>query len=155
MPIYVNEKAVGILYGVIKLDKIIEKYSAMAEELDAQLFVYEKESGDLIIDTVHSELGNISFLKDRVYNKGYSYEEMRRNDKGFTSFVSAYRDENMHMHYSLIEEFDWMIAMARYDSQVFAATERLTNSLLIVFLVMLFIIVVYIKFSSCIYVNCI
>ena len=76
MPITVDGDTVGVLYGVIKLDKLGERYSQMAEELDAQLFVYDKENGDLVIDTIHNELGNISFLKDRKYNDNYSYEEM-------------------------------------------------------------------------------
>ena len=39
VPIKVNGDTVGVLYGVIKLDTIGEKYNAMASELDAQLFV--------------------------------------------------------------------------------------------------------------------
>lgn len=144
VPIRVNDKVVGILYGVIKLDKIGARYNEMAQEFDAQLFVYDKETGELIIDTIHDELGNISFLKDRTYNHGYSYEQMIRSDKGFSSFESAYRDENMHMHYSTIEELGWVISMARYDSQVFDATHELSNTLIFVFVMMLLIVIGYI-----------
>lgn len=144
VPINVNGDTVGILYGVIDLGKITQKYSGMAQELDAQLFVYEKVTGDLVIDTVHDKLGNISFLKDRKYAKNYSYEEMISTDKGFTSFVSAYRDENMHLHYSTIDDIGWMIALARYDSQVFATTNILLSVLLLVFVCMLLIIGAYI-----------
>ena len=110
----------GILYGVINLDVIGKKYSTMAKELDAQLFVYDKESGNLVIDTIHDELKNISFLKDRVYNDDYSYEKMMESDKGFTSFVSKYTGEDLYVHYSMLEELGWMITLARYESQVFA-----------------------------------
>lgn len=144
VPIKVGGTTVGVLYGVIKLDKIGERYNAMAKELDAQLFVYDKETGNLVIDTVHDKLGNISFLKDRRYNKNYSYEQIVTNDKGFSSFMSAYREENMHLHYSAIEDIGWMIALARYDSQVFAATHELSNILLMVFLAMLVIMTLYI-----------
>ena len=74
VPIKVKGETVGVLYGVIKLDKIGERYAQMAQELEGQLFVYEKATGDLVIDNVHDELGNISFLKDREYKKCYSYE---------------------------------------------------------------------------------
>ena len=144
VPINVDEKTVGILYGVIKLDKIGQKYREMAKEFDAQLFVYDKATGDLIIDTVHNELSNISFLKDREYNRDYSYEEIMANDKGFSSFASAYRDENLHLHYSTMEDIGWMIAMGRYDSQVFATTHTLSKTLLVVFIIMIFIITLYI-----------
>ena len=144
VPIVVKNETVGILYGVIKLDKIGERYNQMAKDLDAQLFVYDKENGNLVIDNIHDTLGNVSFLKDRIYNENYSYEQMMATDKGFTSFVSAYKDENVYMHYSTIEDIGWMIAMARYDSQVFAATEELANILILVFFIMLVIIVFYI-----------
>lgn len=75
VPITVDDEVVGVLYGVIKLDVLGKKYNEMAQELDAQLYVYDKESGNLVIDTLNEELGNISFLKDREYNKGYSYEK--------------------------------------------------------------------------------
>ena len=144
VPIVVKKETVGILYGVIKLDKIGERYNRMAKDLDAQLFVYDKENGNLVIDNIHDTLGNISFLKDRVYNEDYSYEQFMATDKGFTSFVSAYKDENVYMHYSTIEDIGWMIAMAKYDSQVFAATEELASILILAFFIMLVIIVLYI-----------
>ena len=143
VPINVSGETVGILYGVITLENIGQRYNTMAQEFNAQLFVYDKTNGDLVIDTVHEELGNISFLKDRKYNQGYSYEQMATTDKGFTSFLSAYKDENMHLHYSTMEEIGWMIAMARYDSQVFAESRALSNVLVLVFLVMVVIIVLY------------
>ncbi|MEE0898008.1 MAG: hypothetical protein U0L88_10325, partial [Acutalibacteraceae bacterium] len=144
VPIKSGDKTVGILYGVIQLDKIGARYNEMAKNIDAQLFVYHKKTGDLIIDNIHNELGNISFLKDRKYNDGYSYEQMATTENGFTSFLSAYKDENVYMHYSTIEGLDLMIAMVRYDSQVFAEVRELSKILLLVFLVMLGIIVLYI-----------
>ena len=144
VPIVVGGETVGVLYGVIKLDAIGARYNDMAKTLDAQLFVYDKEYGNLVIDTIHDTLGNISFLKDRRYNDDYSYEQMMENENGFTSFMSAYRDENLHMHYSTIDELGWMIALARYDSQVYAATHKLTKTLFIVFFAIISVMVAYV-----------
>lgn len=144
VPIKSGNDVVGILYGVIKLDVIGKKYNKMAKELDAQLFVYDKESGNLVIDTIHDTLGNISFMKERQYNGDYSYEKMMSSDKGFTSFVSAYTGEDLYVHYSSLENIDWMITLARYESQVFARTHTIANILLIAFLIMVTIMVLYI-----------
>ena len=95
VPIEVNGETVGILYGAIKPDKLGARYKNMVDELDAQLFVYEKNSGDILIDTIQDNLGNISFLKDRKYNNGSSYEQLLSTDKGFVSFLSAYKNENL------------------------------------------------------------
>lgn len=143
VPVKIGDDVVGILYGVIKLDVIGEKYTKMAKELDAQLFVCDKESGNLVIDTIHDKPGNISFLKDREYNKGYSYEKMMESDKGYTSFVSAYTGEDLYVHYSTLEDVGWRITLARYESQVFAKTHNISQILLIVFLFMGIIMVLY------------
>lgn len=143
VPIKADGDTVGILYGVINLDVIGEKYNNMAKELDAQLFVYDKMSGNLVIDTIHDKLGNISFLKDRQYNEDYSYEKMMENDNGFTSFVSAYSDENLYVHYSTIEELGWRITLARYESQVFAKTHAISQILFFAFSAMTVIMFLY------------
>lgn len=144
VPIKNGDDVVGILYGVIKLDVIGRKYNNMAKELDAQLFVYDKESGNLVIDTIHDKLGNISFLKDREYNKGYSYEKMMSTDKGYTSFVSAYTGEDLYVHYSTIDNIGWNITLARYESQVFAKTHVISQILFTAFLIMVIIMILYI-----------
>ena len=143
VPIVANGETVGILYGIIKLDSIEERYLSLATELDAQLFVYDGLTGDLILDSVHDELGNISFLKDRRYNGDYSYEQFATTDKGFSSFQSAYKNENVLMHYSLIEDLGWKIALVRYDSQVYAETHLLLVILFTVFAIMVGIMVVF------------
>lgn len=145
VPIVVNGYTVGIIYGIIKTDELNARYKQMVNELDAQLFVYEKESGNILIDTIQDELTNISFLKERKYNDGSSYEQLISTDKGFVSFQSAYKKENLHLHYSVIDEFGWMIAMGRYDSQVFAGTHTMTQNLLLTFLIIIGIIVLYIS----------
>ena len=144
VPIVVEDKTVAMLYGVVQLDKLYARYNQMTIDLNAQLFLYDKETGDLIVDNIHDTLGNISFLQDRQYNHGYSYEEMMATDKGFTSFRSAYKDENVHMHYSTIDELGWMIALVRYDSQVFTQTYALVQTLLIVFSAIIIVISLYI-----------
>lgn len=143
VPIVVNDETVGILYGAIDLSSLKDRYNEMAQTLDAQLFVYEAKSGDLLVDTVHEALGNISFLKDRQYNES-SYEQMMATENGFTSFQSAYRPENMILHYSPIYDLGWKIALARYDSQVFAQTHELTHRLTILFSLMVIIISTYV-----------
>ena len=43
-PIKVDGETVGMLYAVVKLEDLDRKYGTMAEELDAQLYVYEKQT---------------------------------------------------------------------------------------------------------------
>ncbi len=144
VPVNVDGRTVGILYGAIKPEKLSARYKEIVDELDAQLFVYEKATGGILVDTIHDELGNISFLKDRKYTKGNSYEQFVSTDKGFTAFRSAYKNETLHLHYSTIEVFDWMIAMGRYDAQVLASAHVRSVVFTLVFIAMLVIIFLYV-----------
>ena len=144
VPVKVNGETVAILYGVIKLDTIAEKYNTMAKELDAQLFVYDKETGKFVIDTINENPGELSMFADRVYNDGYTYEELRTSEKGYSSFVSKFTGEDMYIHYSTLEEFQWGIMLARYENQVFDQTHKLFQNLLFVGTIIAVIVIVYI-----------
>lgn len=143
--IKVNGETVGILYGVIPLDVIGEKYDNMARELDAQLFVYDKETGKFVIDTLDRAPGQLSDFKDREFNEGYSYEELANGEKGYSSFKSILTGEDLYIHYSTLEDFDWGIMLARYENQVFAETHKISRNLLLIFGVMILIIVAYLE----------
>ena len=143
VPIKLNSQTVGILYGVIKLQTINEKYIEMARGLDAQLFVYDKENGNYIIDSVHRDLSNISDLKTRKYNNGYSYEDIVSSDKGYSSFESIYKDETLYVHYSTLENVNWGIMLARYESQVFEKAQIISNYITVLFFLMLFVVAMF------------
>ena len=143
VPIKVNGNIVGILYGVINLKTIGNKYRQMAKELDAQLFVYDKETGKFVIDTIDENPGELSQFETRKYNDGYSYDQLVNTDKGFSSFESIRTGEDLYIHYSTIEDFDWGIMLARYETQVFAKTHRMFKTLLVTFSFMVLIMAVY------------
>ena len=145
VPIKVKDKTVGILYGVIHLDTLREKYNKMAKELDAQLFVYDKETGKFVIDTIDRNPGELSNFKDREYNDGYSYDDLVTTDKGYTSFKSIFTGEDLYVHYSTLEDFGWGIMLARYETQVFAKTHKISQNLLVTFVIILLIITLYLQ----------
>ncbi|MBR5586567.1 MAG: GGDEF domain-containing protein [Clostridia bacterium] len=145
VPICIGRETVGILYGVIPLDTIGEKYTRMAKELDAQLFVYDKESGKFVIDTIDKNPGELSQFKSREYKEGYAYEDLINTENGYISFKSIYTGEDLYIHYSTIEDFDWGIMLGRYESQVFAETHKISRNLLIYFALVILLIAIYLQ----------
>ena len=145
VPIKVNEETVGMIYGIITIEAINKKYNNMAKELDAQLFVYDKETGKFIIDTIDKNPGELTNFKTREFKEGYSYDALVSNDKGFSSFKSVLTGEDLYIHYSTLEDFNWGIILARYESQVFAETHELFKNLLIVFALIILIIALYLQ----------
>lgn len=146
VPIQVNGKTVGIMYGIIKIETICEKYNKMAYEFDAQLFVYDKETGDYIINTVEGAKGNISSIKTREYNNGYTYEDIIEKPNGYSSFKSIRNGQDLYTHYSTIEDFGWGIMLARYEEQVFEKTHIISGVLFASFLATLLIIIAYVLY---------
>ena len=145
VPIKVNGKTVGILYGVIQLKTIGEKYNTMAKEFDAQLFVYDKETGKFVIDTIDENPGELSQFKTREYKKGYSYEDLVNSDKGFSSFKSIRTGEDLYVHFSTLEEFNWGIMLARYENQVFAKINKFSHNLVKTFSIIIAIMIIYLQ----------
>ena len=145
VPIKVEGKTVGVLYGVIHLQTIGEKYIKMAQELDAQLFVYDKETGKFVVDTVNENPGELSQFKDREFRDDYSYEKLVNTDKGYSSFKSIFTGEDLYIHYSTIEDFGWGIMLARYESQVFEETHKISQKLVLVFLTTILIMAIYLQ----------
>ena len=146
VPIRVNNQTVGILYGVIRPEVINSRYIGMAKELDAQLFVYDKPTGNIVIDTVNENPGHISFLQNREYTRGNSYEQLIGNEKGYSSFRSAITGEELYLHYSTVSDTNWGIILGRYESQVFAKTHRISAMLLASFLAIMGIIACYLLY---------
>lgn len=145
VPIKVNDKVVGILYGVIRLETIGEKYKTMAKELDAQLFVYSKSDGKFFIDTIDENPGELSNFSTRKFNKGYSYYQLVSGDNGFSSFKSKFTGEDLYIHYSTIEDFNWGIMLARYESQVFAETHKISRNIVVALVLILLIAALYLQ----------
>lgn len=142
-PIISKDRTVGILYGSMNLRTLSELYKESVEELDAQLYVYEDTTKNLIIDTFDSELGNIGVLKDREYEEGYSYEKMMSEEKGFSIFISKFWNEKMYIHYSPLEINDWKIMLARRQTHVFEKANYISVVLYASLIFMAAIIVVY------------
>ena len=146
VPIISGGKPVGIMYGSIMLDSFYDRYLTMTEELDAQLYVYEKGNGNFLIDTLHDKLGNIEDLKTKSYKKGFSYKQMMSEEKGYSAFMSQAWGEYLYVHYSPLDVSDWQIMLARRERHVLENVYYITMVLVIAFILMVLIISIYLLF---------
>lgn len=146
VPIYVNSECIGIMYGIMTLEDLKNRYADMARALDAQLYVYEHASGDFIIDTFHDKLGNISELKSLEWGEGYSYDLLISGGNGFASFRSATLDEILYVHYASLGISDWQIMLARPEKYVFQNVNNVSTRLVRGFGIMLLAMFVYVLF---------
>ena len=143
VPVMSDGEVVAMLYGIIELGKLNSIYSDMIADIDAQLYVYDKKSGDFLIDTVNDTLGNIEALKSRQYKKGFSYEQIINEENGYSSFWSIIQEKYLYVHYADIGIGDWRIMLARPEDKVFENASSIVVTMLHSFLFMVGLIVVY------------
>lgn len=144
VPVVSGDETIAVLYGIMSVGALNNKYKKMVEDIDAQLYVYSEENGDFIIDSIHSTPGKISNLETYKYKRGFSYKQLISEEKGFSAFESKLQNKMLYVHYAKLGISDWKIMMARPQEMVFKNARDIVGNLIISFLVMLGIIVLYI-----------
>lgn len=146
-PIKSDGEVVAILYGVTELDALKQRYMDTAEDLRAQLYVFERGNGKYIIDTFHNELGDITSLKDVKYEDEFSYDLLIKNvsngEPGYTAFMSRVINEMLYMHYSSLGIGDWQIMLAQPERDVFESARYIESLLFIMFALIVVIMLLY------------
>lgn len=147
--------AVGILYGLINLKDMEERYADEAESRDAYLCVVEGTSGNFLLDTRRyvldtgsEKLGNVSLLEDYDFRGEVSYEQLRQglmeSTPGFASFFSEKVGELLYVHYAPMAFEDWQIMLMQSEEVVFAGAEATGGFIGRVCLLIILIMTVYV-----------
>lgn len=153
--------AVGILYGLINLKDMEERYAVEAESRDAYLCVVEGTNGNFLLDTRRyaagmggEKLENVSLLEDYEFQGDVSYEQLRQDlmesTPGFASFFSGKTGELLYVHYAPMAFEDWQIMLMQSEKVVFAGAEATSNfigwvCLLIILIMMAYVILVFLS----------
>lgn len=133
-----NGLTVGILYGRINLKTLEKRLLENASAQGVQIFVVERGSGNFIVNTIDSSLGNVSLLETRTFVDDYSFEQFRDmalgGVPGYTAFVSQImKDTTLYLHHSPLAIADWQIMMAEPEESVFVDAENTGRAMTIMF----------------------
>ena len=74
-PIVTDGETTAILYGVISLQQIPRAYNSDYYNGDGFILLVDGTTGDILLDTWHDTLGNLSDLGGRDTLAGYTYEQ--------------------------------------------------------------------------------
>lgn len=148
VPIKVDEKTVGILYGIIDLETLEKRIMENASVQSTQIFVVERGTGNFIVSTISGGEGNISVLRTRKFISGYSYEEIKNSvlagKDGYTAFVSQImKGTTLYLHHSPLAISDWHIMMAEPEENVFAEARDMSSVLVVMFVAIVSIMLLY------------
>ena len=75
VPVKRDGETIAILYGVVLLQELSRNYQIDLYNGNAFLLLVDGNNGDILLDTWHDSLGNLSDLSGRKMLKGYTYEE--------------------------------------------------------------------------------
>lgn len=123
VPVIQNGQITAMLYGVIEVASLPSILINDPYDGEAAAYLMEGETGNLIVDTWHSELGNLWDMGKRQMADGYDYEQLKEgliNGKSdYVVFVSETIGKYLYFYYEPLEINDWRIALSVPEDVVF------------------------------------
>ncbi len=128
VPVVRDGETLAVLRGILNLEHIPHMVFAQEYGQEMRLYIFERESGQFLLDTWHDTLTDRASLWDRKSAKGYSVEAFNQDiDQGRTGntvFCSATTGEEFYASYAPVEVEDWMVMVSVPDRVVFANAQR-------------------------------
>lgn len=118
--IFNNGECVGILSSVIDLEPFADVFQVSTYNDNTEILLFERETGDILIDSWHHNLGNIKNTNGITELKGYDWNEVADNysekKAGHAAFLSREKGETMYLSYAPTGYSDWEILIFAPDS---------------------------------------
>ncbi len=139
--IFQDGECVAILSSVIEMEPFAEIFLANAYDQQLEVFLFERGTGDILIDTFHEELGNVYEIEEREAVKGFDWDEIVRQYRAGESGHGAFQNEDgevIYITYANIPYSDWELMLGSPDSECMqtanANSEATVKVLLIILL---------------------
>lgn len=116
VPIVIDGKTEGILFGVIELKDIADYLEVDIFDGGAEIFIVDTENMDLIMDTLHREPGTSDALHGRQIKKGYSEErlvqDLTEGRGGLTAYFSKSVGGYLYTAYEPVGINGWAVMLS-------------------------------------------
>lgn len=149
--IYKDGECVGILSSVIDLKPFAEVFLPDTYRKNVEFLVFERGTGDILIDSHKKSLGNIKDVTAKQGVKGFDWKTMQDGFQKGKNGNGAYRSENsrenIYLSYAPISYSDWEIILFAPGSQVM---KYANDSRGIAFEAFLLMLVIFCLFLACI-----
>lgn len=114
---------IGILSSVINIKEFAKLFLNTSYSKKLELVLFDRGTGDILIDSWNEELGQIERFDNKESAKGYDWDKAVRaykaGKKGHTAFVSTTQKEqkeNIYLSYSDVGYSDWELLVFAKDS---------------------------------------
>lgn len=113
--IFQNGVCVGILSSVIDLEPFAEVFLPDTYMKNVQIMVFERGTGDILIDSWNDSLGNIEDMEEKKGVKNFDWKTVQegflKGGEGNGAFYSRTGRENVYLSYAAIPYSDWEIIL--------------------------------------------
>lgn len=133
VPVVRNGEIAAMLYGIVPLAEKSKKIDVDYYDGHAYMMLVDGSTGDVLLDTWHDTLGNLSDLSGHKMLKGYSYElalqNMRAGVGGDMRLVSSGAGEVMYLHYEPVGVNNWSVILSVSEEKALAGTRSSMRAL--------------------------
>lgn len=123
VPIVRDGETIGILYGVMELERLPEFWTANAFGGKMSVYLVERKTGDFLMDTWRNELGNIFEKEYQELGEGYDearlWKGIMEGEEGYCVLSSKENKENLHFYNAPLAVNHWMLAISIQETAVF------------------------------------
>lgn len=138
VPIIKDGKTIAMLYGVVDLNTLSERWQNTAYDGQSVLHIMDGRTGEFIMDSWHKSLGDITEIGERKMKPGYRQEQLAEDvfagRAGCSVFVSKTIGGYMYFYYEPIDINQWSIGISVAEDVAFDRLKK-TNFLLIGFMI--------------------
>ena len=126
IPIVKNGETVALLYGLTNLDELPKVMSiSNIYNGNAYAYIIDTATGDYILDTRHTNLGNIKDLKDLRVKNSTSWndciDDILKGGTGYTVYFSETTHDWQHLTYAPAGIKQWTVGVSIPENEVFSS----------------------------------
>lgn len=152
VPVKRDGETIAILYGVVLLQELSRNYQIDLYNGNAVLLLVDGNNGDILLDTWHDSLGNLSDLSGRKMLMGYTYEEaMEKIPNGIGGdmcTVSQSTGMTLYLHYEPVGINNWSVVLGVSEQDALAGTRGVVKILYLMSVIVGAILLSYLAYIS-------
>ena len=151
-PVKRDGETIAILYGMVPLQELSRSYKTDLYGGNAFVLIVDGNTGDILLDTWHDSLGNLSDLRGRKMLKGYTYEEtMEKIPNGIGGdmcIVSRSTGLTIYLHYEPVGINNWSVVLGVSEQDALAGTRGVVKILYLMSVIVGVILLSYLAYIS-------
>ena len=150
VPVKRDGETIAILYGMVLLQELSRSYKTDLYGGNAFVLIVDGNTGDILMDTWHDTLGNLSDLSGRKMLKGYTYEEaMEKIPNGIGGdmcTVSQSTGLTLYLHYEPVGINNWSVVLGVSEAEALAGTRGVVETLSMMAIIVTALLLSYLGF---------